>query len=114
MSQDKSPIRKDAQNSDAPEGKNRSQRDENTQAKTVGKQAQNKNREAASDHDPSDDAGAINPQDKQDLVDHMKQMERSGVIDNSAYRGERNDADSESPLGRLGPDNDRDPKLSDE
>ena len=44
----------------------------------------------------------------------MKQMERSGVIDNSAYRGERNDADSESPLGRLGPDNDRDPKLSDE
>jgi len=114
MSQDKSPIRKDAQNSDAPEGKNRSQRDENTQAQTVGKQAQNKNREAASDHDPSDDAGAINPQDKQDLVDHMKQMERSGVIDNSAYRGERNDADSESPLGRLGPDNDRDPKLSDE
>lgn len=114
MSQEKSPIRKNAQDSDAPEGKNRSQRDEARQAQTVSEQARNVDRATASDHDPSDDAGAVNPQDKQDLVDHMKQMERSGKIDNSAYRGERNDADSESPLGRLGPDTDRDPKLSDE
>src|SRR5690554_2420708 len=114
MSQDKSPIPENAQDSEAPEGKNRSQRDEARQAQTVSEQAQHKDRSAASDHDPSSDPGEVNPQDAQDLVDHMKQMERSGVIDNSAYRGERNDADSESPLGQLGPDNDRDPKLSDE
>ena len=36
----------------------------------------------------------------QDLVDHMHQMDRSGIIDMSAFRGERNDDEEE---GRYGP-----------
>ena len=39
MSQDKSPIPENAQDSEAPEGKNRSQRDEARQAQTVSEQA---------------------------------------------------------------------------
>ena len=76
MSQDKSPIPENAQDSEAPEGKNRSQRDEARQSQTVSEQAQQKDRTAASDHDPSSDPGEVNPQDAQDLVDHMIQMER--------------------------------------
>jgi len=37
--------------------------------------------------------------DVQDLVDHMRQMETSGRIDMSAYRGERND---DEEAGRYG------------
>lgn len=36
----------------------------------------------------------------QDLVDHMKQMETSGIIDMSAYAGERNDDEEEGRYGR--------------
>ena len=105
---------KDPQNSEAPEGKNRSQRDESTQAQTIGSEAQHIDTGTmASEHAPNTGTN-VTPDDAQDLVDHMKQMERSGTIDRDAFRGERNDDDSESPLGTLGPDEDRDIKLSDE
>ena len=38
----------------------------------------------------------------QDLVDHMRQMDSSGRIDMSAFRGERNDDDEEGMLGEDG------------
>ena len=41
--------------------------------------------------------------DVQDLVDHMRQMESSGIIDMGAFRGERNDDEEE---GRYGEDAD--------
>jgi hypothetical protein len=37
--------------------------------------------------------------DVQDLVDHMKQMDRSGRIDMDAYRGEPNDDDEDEKYG---------------
>jgi len=37
--------------------------------------------------------------DAQDLVDHMRQMETSGRIDMSAFRGERNDDGEEGIYG---------------
>ena len=39
------------------------------------------------------------PDDAQDVVDHMNQMERSGRLDMDAYRGERNDDDEPETLG---------------
>ena len=42
---------------------------------------------------------AIDPDDAQDVVDHMNQMERSGRIDMDAYRGERSDDDEPETLG---------------
>lgn len=42
---------------------------------------------------------AIIPDDAQDTVDHMKQMETSGQIDNSAYRGEPMMDNVEDKLG---------------
>lgn len=37
-----------------------------------------------------------------DLIDRMEQMDSSGMIDMSAYRGERNDDDEEGLLGPQG------------
>lgn len=61
--------------------------------------------------DPSEDSEkggseglSVVPQDEQDLVDHMNQMVQSGNIDRSAFDGERNDDDEESPLGELDTD----------
>ncbi|MET0587261.1 MAG: hypothetical protein ABWZ75_01965 [Novosphingobium sp.] len=87
----------------APENDNSEQEDEEAQAQTVADEALGRaptseglsDTEKVSSGDDSDDA--------QDLVDHMRQMESSGRIDMSAYRGERNDDDEE---GMLGPDGD--------
>ena len=43
----------------------------------------------------------IDPDDAQDVVDHMNQMDRSGRIDMDAYRGERNDDDEPETLGEV-------------
>lgn len=87
----------------APENDNSEQEDEETQAQTVADEARGRaptseglsDTEKANSGDENDDA--------QDLVDHMRQMESSGRIDMSAYRGERNDDDED---GMLGPDGD--------
>jgi hypothetical protein len=80
---------------EAPETRNREQDDEDAQAQTVAEAARNAHRLEDSDKAPargeSDDA--------QDLVDHMRQMERSGRIDMDAYRGERSDDDEDDELG---------------
>src|SRR3546814_10105243 len=76
---------------DAPEARNREQDDEAAQAQSVAEAARREARLEDSDKQPSGDAG----DDAQDLVDHMRQMERSGRIDMDAYRGRSDEHTSE-------------------
>lgn len=62
---------------------------------------------------PSANTAGIAPEDSQDVVDHINQMERSGVIDYDAYRGERSDDDEASTFGAHETD-DHTVRLSDE
>ena len=87
---------------DAPEARNREQGDEAAQAQSVAEAARREARLEDSDKKPSGDAS----DDAQDLVDHMRQMERSGRIDMDAYRGERSDDDEEDELGPGGVEDD--------
>lgn len=81
--------------SEAPEARNREQDDEEAQAQSVAAAARHtrplEDSVKAKTGDEDDDA--------QDLVDHMRQMERSGRIDMDAYRGERSDDDEDGELG---------------
>ena len=87
---------------DAPEARNREQDDEAAQAQSVAEAARREARLEDSDKKPSGDAS----DDAQDLVDHMRQMERSGRIDMDAYRGERSDDDEDDELGPGGVEDD--------
>ncbi len=84
---------------------NQSQRDE-AQAQKVAEQAQTQTKAKREDvsnstRDDNSDPAQIIPDDKQDTVDHMKQMAESGRIDDGAFAGERNDDDEEGDLGIL-------------
>lgn len=87
---------------EAPEARNREQDDEAAQAQSVAEAARREARLEDSDKKPSGDAS----DDAQDLVDHMRQMERSGRVDMDAYRGERSDDDEEDELGPGGVEDD--------
>ncbi len=87
---------------DAPEAHNREQDDEEAQAQSVAEAARRDARLTDSDKKPGGDES----DDVQDLVDHMRQMERSGRIDMDAYRGERSDDDEDDELGPGGVDDD--------
>lgn len=52
-----------------------------------------------SEHGGTTNPAQIDPDDTQDVVDHMHQMERSGQIDMDAYRGERSDDDEPDSFG---------------
>jgi len=86
----------------APEALNREQEDEDAQAQTVA--------EAARRERPLGESrkakARYEDRDTPDLVDHMRQMERSGRIDMDAYRGERSDDDEDGELGKDGIDDD--------
>jgi hypothetical protein len=92
---------------DAPEAHNREQDDEAAQAQSVaddairGKAATQIASED-SEHGGTTNPAQIEPDDAQDVVDHMEQMESSGIIDMDAYRGERNDDDEAEMLGEGG------------
>jgi len=88
--------------SEAPEARNREQDDEEAQAQTVAEAA----RRARSLEDSRKAKARSETDDVEDLVDHMRQMERSGRIDMDAYRGERSDDDEEDELGPGGVDDD--------
>ena len=79
----------------APEAVNREQDDEAAQAQTVAETAQHE-RPLADSVKPNSGGDS---DDAQDLVDHIHQMKRSGVIDMDAYRGEP----SENEDGEIGP-----------
>ncbi|KQZ64599.1 hypothetical protein ASD67_09080 [Sphingopyxis sp. Root1497] len=86
----------------APEAVNREQEDEEAQAQTVAEAA----RRARPLGDSVKAKGPGDSDDMQDLVDHMRQMERSGRIDMGAYRGERSDDDEDGELGEGGIEDD--------
>ena len=97
----------DARPSDTLQPDNEEQEDESAQAQTVADDAirgipdaQFRNQE--SEHGGTTNPAQITPDDEQDVVDHMEQMERSGRIDMDAYRGERNDDDEAEMLGEGG------------
>jgi hypothetical protein len=94
---------------DAPETFHGEQDDEGAQAQTVADDAVHwKADQVGYGNSESEHANPaqVEPDDAQDAVDHMNQMERSGSIDMDAYRGERSDDDEPQTLGQgaLDPD----------
>ncbi len=91
----------------APEADNRDQDDEPAQAQTVaddairGKAARQITAEDSA-HGGTTNPAQLVPDDAQDVVDHMEQMESSGIIDMDAFRGERSDDDESEMLGENG------------
>lgn len=97
---DESPIDR---SQDAPENFNSEQDDEAAQAQTATDDAIRGSADRASAHESAhggtSNPAQIYPDDTQDVVDHMNQMERSGQIDMDAYRGERSDDDEPETFG---------------
>lgn len=98
-------MTRDPKNTDAPETVNREQDDEDTQAQSVAEAARKERPLADSSKAKTGDETG----DAQDVVDHMRQMERSGKVDMDAYRGERSDDDEPGQLG-AGGDEDEGPR----
>ena len=82
----------------APELHNDEQDDHLSQAPEVAEEARNKDG-AASPLDSIKVNGGIDDSSAQDVIDHMRDMEQSGRIDMSAYRGEPNMDDNEDMYG---------------
>jgi hypothetical protein len=83
----------------APELLNDEQEDESSQAQTVADEAMDRNTSVLGLEDSEKFSTGDDSDDVQDLVDHMVQMETSGIIDMSAFRGERNDDEEEGRYG---------------
>ncbi len=84
----------------APETHNSEQDDHLSQAQEVAEEAGYQDAEASPlDSTKSDEPGEIMDDASQDLIDHMRDMEQSGRIDMSAYRGEPNMDDNEDKYG---------------
>lgn len=97
----------DARSNDRSESENREQEDEDAQAQTVADDAirgyaNDATLSGESQHGGSTNPAQITPDDEQDVVDHMQQMQRSGQIDMDAFRGERSDDDESGMLGEGG------------
>lgn len=89
-------MSRETESDPAPETVNPEQEDADSQAQTVADEA--RAREAGLEDSDKLPTGR-DDDDVPDLVDHMKQMDSSGVIDFDAYRGERNDDDEDGMLG---------------
>ena len=87
----------------APETVNDEQEDEASQAHAVAGEARGRGTGPGLEDSEKVKTGEEND-DVPDLVDHMREMDRSGRIDLDAYRGERNDDDEEGLLGKAGED----------
>ena len=92
---------------DAPEVDNAEQDDEPAQAQEVARQARAHDEALGLTPSAKVPTGA-DSDDVADLVDHINQMDRSGMLDYSAYRGERNDDDEEGLLGEAIEEDDED------
>jgi hypothetical protein len=88
----------------APENVNSEQEDGDAQAQTVTEEAISRATSVLGEQGETErvHGGDDGSGDAQDLVDHMNQMVSSGVIDMSAYRGERSDDDEEGMYGESG------------
>lgn len=83
----------------APELINDEQEEAGAQAQTVADEALDRATSVFGLEDSEKASSGDETDDVQDLVDHMHQMETSGRIDMSAYRGERNDDEEEGRYG---------------
>ena len=90
----------------APENENSEQLDEPAQAQSVAADAVARATSVLGS-DTSHVESAFNAPDAQDLVDHMKQMDRGNTIDMSAYAGEPNHDDEPDTYGKDTTDTDR-------
>lgn len=89
-----------------PEAHNREQDDEDAQAQTLADEAIGRATDSFGLSDTEKAGSGLGGDDdggSPDLVDKMRQMETSGVIDMGAFRGERSD-DDEEWLGEAGRD----------
>lgn len=82
---------------EAPESRNPEQDDEDAQAQTLADSLRAGGEPALEDSEKVPTGTAAD--DAQDLVDHMHQMATSGLIDMSAFAGERNDDEEEGRYG---------------
>jgi hypothetical protein len=82
----------------APELHNAEQDDHLSQAQEVAEEARNKDG-GASPLDSVKVKGGIDDNSAQDLIDHMRDMEKSGRIDMGAFAGEPNMDDNEDKYG---------------
>ena len=86
----------------APETVNAEQEDAEAQAQTVAVEGLGRRARTSLEDSEKPKGGIADEDDMTDLVDHMKQMDSSGVIDMSAYRGEETMDDLENRYGRAG------------
>lgn len=77
------------------------QEDESAQSQSVAREALDRATSTLSLGESEKVTNGDDGDDVQDLVEHMRQMETSGIIDMGAFRGERNDDEEE---GRYGDD----------
>lgn len=83
-----------------PETHNDEQDDERSQAQTVSEEAQQETLHSPTESSKSDNESGLMGDSTQDTIDHMREMESSGRIDMSAYRGEDNHDDNEDKYGK--------------
>ena len=81
----------------APENHNSEQDDEPGQAQTVAAEALARRRQGSGESVKG--GKGVEGSSAQDLVDHMRDMERSGRIDMSAFRGEPSMDDEDDTYG---------------
>lgn len=95
-------------NTPAPETVNSEQEDGGAQAQTVAEEALARSTSVLGEQDLGDRVSGQGdePGSTPDVVDHMRQMVSSGVIDMGAFRGERSDDDEEGMLGEAGIEDD--------
>jgi len=89
-----------------PDAQNAEQDDEGSQAQTVAEDGLSRGDRARdgeeSEHGGRSNPAQITPDDAQDLVDHMTDMERSGRIDMGAFAGEDNMDDEDGSVPDYG------------
>ncbi len=86
----------------APETVNLEQADAGAQAQAVAEEALTRSVSVLGLEQSEKLSASLAPADAQDLVEHMRQMDTSGTIDMSAYRGEETMDDLENRYGRAG------------
>ncbi|GGZ00552.1 hypothetical protein [Novosphingobium colocasiae] len=86
----------------APETVNAEQEDAEAQAQTVAEEGMGRRARTRLEDSEKPGGGITDEGDTPDLVDHMKHMDSSGVIDMFAYRGEETMDDLENRYGRAG------------
>lgn len=85
---------------DDPDAENTEQADEEAQAQTVARDAQLAPTDLSEDSERGghEDPARLIPDDVSDLVEHMRDMDRSGRIDMGAFEGEDNMEDEDGSV----------------